>query len=328
MIGRQTQRLVRLVDELLDVARISRGLIALKRDPVDLVAVVREAVEASRPRIDQGLHGFSLIVPDEPVLVSGDSVRLEQVVCNLLENAAKYTPPGGQITLTLRPREGNDVVLSVRDTGVGLEPGMLEGIFELFTQVDRSLSHSGGGLGLGLAVVRRILELHGGRIEAHSAGLGTGSEFIVRLPVLPANMGVLPAAQSDTALASDASRRVLVVDDNADSAQSLALLARSWGHEVATARDGTEAVAVAKGFRPDTALVDIGLPGMDGYELAHRLRQEFDGQGLQLVAMTGYGRTEDREAAHAAGFDVHMVKPADLDALRRMLAHGRMPSEN
>lgn len=176
--------------------------------------------------------------------------------------------------------------------------------------------------------MRRILELHGGRIEAHSAGLGTGSEFIVRLPVLPANMGVLPAAESDAALPADASRRVLVIDDNGDSAQSLALLARSWGHEVATARDGTEALAVAKGFRPDTALVDIGLPGMDGYELAHRLRQELDGQGLQLVALTGYGRTEDREAAHAAGFDVHMVKPADLDELRRVLAHGRMRSEN
>jgi len=328
MIGRQTQRLVRLVDELLDVARISRGLIAIKRDPVDLVGVVREAVEASRPRIDQGRHALSLILPDEPVLVSGDSVRLEQVVCNLLENAAKYTPPAGQITLTVSPQEGNDVVLSVRDTGIGLDPGMLEGIFELFTQVDRSLSHSGGGLGLGLAVVKRILELHGGRIEAHSAGLGTGSEFIVRLPLLAANVGVLPAAHSDPVLPADASRRVLVVDDNADSAQSMALLARSWGHEVATAREGTEALAIAKGFRPDTALIDIGLPGMDGYELAHRLRQEFDGRGLQLVAMTGYGRTEDREAAHAAGFDVHVVKPADLDDLRRVLAHGRMRPEN
>ena len=327
MIGRQTQRLVRLVDELLDVARISRGLIAVKREPVDLVVVVREAEEASRPRIDQGHHALSLVLPDEPLFVSGDSVRLEQVVCNLLENAAKYTPPGGQITLTLR-QEGNEVVLIVRDTGIGLDPGMLKGIFELFTQVDRSLSHSGGGLGLGLAVVRRILELHGGRIEAHSAGLGSGSEFIVQLPVLPASLRVPPTAHTDATLPAVTPRRVLVVDDNADSAQSMALLARSWGHEVASARDGTEALAVAKSFQPDTALVDIGLPGMDGYELAQRLRQEFDGQELQLVAMTGYGRTEDREAAQTAGFDVHMVKPADIEELRRLLAYGGMHSRN
>ena len=176
--------------------------------------------------------------------------------------------------------------------------------------------------------MRRILELHGGRIEAHSAGLGTGSEFIVRLPALPANMGAIPAAQNDSSLSASASRRVLIVDDNADSTQSMALIARSWGHEVATARDGTEALALARDFRPDTALVDIGLPGMDGYELAHRLRQDLDGQGLQLVAMTGYGRTEDREAAHAAGFDVHLVKPADLEVLRRVLAHAPASSAN
>ena len=320
MIGRQTQRLVRLVEELLDVARISRGLIAVKREPVDLLDVVREAVEASRPRIDAQVQTLSIVLPDEPVLVSGDSVRLEQVVCNLLENAAKYTPPRGQITLSLTREAGNGVVLSVRDTGIGLDTGNLEGIFELFTQVDRTLAHSGGGLGLGLAVVRRILELHGGRIEARSAGLGTGSEFIVRLPVLPANMTVAQVAENVTTLPAGTSRRILVVDDNADAAQSMALLARSWGHEVATAADGTEALAVAKGFRPDTALIDIGLPGMDGYELAHQLRQVLDGQGLQLVAMTGYGRSEDREAAHAAGFDIHIVKPADLEELRRVLA--------
>ena len=326
MIGRQTKRLVRLVDELLDVARISRGLIAVKREPVDLAVVVRDAAEASRPRIDQGHHALSLVLPEEPVWVSGDSVRLEQVVCNLLENAAKYTPPGGQITLILRRDEENDVFLSVRDTGIGLDRGMLEGIFELFTQVDRSLSHSGGGLGLGLAVVRRILELHGGSIEAHSAGLGTGSEFIVRLPIFLANLSASPTAHTNATLPAAATRRVLVVDDNADSAQSIALLARSWGHDVATARNGTDAIAVAKSFRPNTALVDIGLPGLDGYELARRLREELDHQGLHLIAMTGYGRAEDRQAAHSAGFDVHMVKPADIDELQRVIASGRVPS--
>ncbi|HEV2271268.1 MAG TPA: chemotaxis protein CheB [Steroidobacteraceae bacterium] len=328
MMGRQTQRLVRLVDELLDVARISRGLIAVKREPVDLVIVVREAVEASRPRIDQAHHELSLVLPEEPVLVSGDSVRLEQVVCNLLENAAKYTPPGGQITLTLRRQEGNEVVLIVRDTGIGLDPAAVDGIFELFMQVDRSLAHSGGGLGLGLAVVRRILELHGGRIEAHSAGLGMGTEFIVRLPVLPGSLRVLSTTHAEATPSTVVPRRVLVVDDNADSAHSMALIARSWGHEVATAQDGAEALAVAKSFRPDTALIDIGLPGMDGYELAHRLRGQHDGREprLLMVAMTGYGRSEDREAAHAAGFDVHVVKPADLEELRRVLAHGSTPS--
>ena len=321
MVGRQTQRLVRLVDELLDVARISRGLIAVKREPVDLVVIAREAVEASRARIDQGRHVLSLALPEEAVVVSGDSVRLEQVVCNLVENAAKYTPPGGQITLSLRRQEGNEAVLIVRDTGIGLDPAAVDRIFELFTQVDRSLSHSGGGLGLGLAVVRRILELHGGRIEARSAGLGTGSEFIVRLPLLPRGVGVPLTAHTDSIPASVTPRRVLVVDDNADSAESMAQVARSWGHEVATARDGTEALALAKSFRPDTALIDIGLPGMDGYELGRRLRRQLDGQKVQLVAITGYGRTEDREAAHAAGFDVHMVKPADLAELRRTLTH-------
>ncbi|MDE2261039.1 MAG: response regulator, partial [Gammaproteobacteria bacterium] len=328
MMERQTQRLVRLVDELLDVARISRGLIAIKRDPVDLVAVVREAAEASRSRIDQAHHELSLVLPEEPVLVSGDSVRLEQVVCNLLENAAKYTPPGGQITLTLRRQEADEAVLIVRDTGIGLESATVDGIFELFTQVDRSLAHSGGGLGLGLAVVRRILELHGGRIEAQSAGLGAGTEFIVRLPVLPASVRVPSRAHTDARLPAVTPRRVLVVDDNSDAAQSMALVARSWGHEVATARDGTEALVVANSFRPDAALVDIGLPGMDGYEVAQRLRGQLDGQEprLLLVAMTGYGRSEDREAAHAAGFDVHMVKPADLEELRRLLAYDPIQS--
>ena len=327
MMGRQTQRLVRLVDELLDVARISRGLIAVKRDPVDLIVVVREAVEASRPRIEQGHHALSLTLPEEPVWLNGDSVRLEQVVCNLLENAAKYTPPGGQITLILRRQEANEVVLIVRDTGIGLDPATVDAIFELFMQVDRSLSRSDGGLGLGLAVVRRIVELHAGRIEARSAGLGAGSEFIVRLPLIPSSAKVQPAVHTDASASVVTPRRVLVVDDNADAAESMALVARSWGHEVATARDGTEALAVAKSFRPDTALVDIGLPGMDGYELAHRLRRQLNGQQLQLVAMTGYGRSEDREAADAAGFDIHMVKPADLEQLRRVLASDPTDSE-
>ena len=326
MIGRQMQRLVRLVDELLDVARISRGLITVQHDSLDLVTVVRQAAEANRARLEQSHHAFSLIVPDAPVFIDGDAVRLEQVVCNLLENAAKYTPPGGQITLTLA-REAGEALLSVRDTGIGISPEMLDGIFSLFTQVDRSLSRSGGGLGLGLTVVRRLLELHGGRIEARSAGIDAGSEFIVRLPLLPAGASI--AAPAPRAPVSDAgpSRRVLIVDDNADAAQSMALLARSWGHEVATARDGPEALELAQSFRPETALVDIGLPGMDGYELARRLRQAPEQHSLQLVAMTGYGRSEDQEAARAAGFDVHLVKPAKIEELQQLLANGRISAD-
>lgn len=325
MIGRQTQRLVRLVDELLDVARISRGLITVKREELDLADVARQAAEASRIRIEQGHHALSLILPDEPVLVKGDAVRLEQVVCNLLENAAKYTNPGGQITLTLTQRDGQ-ALLSVRDTGIGLAPEMLEGVFELFAQVDASLARTGGGLGLGLAVVRRILELHGGRIAARSEGLGTGSEFIALLPTASSAKDASPTPPGELTPTGVRTRRVIVVDDVADSAQSLALLIRSWGHEVATASDGAEALALAANFKPDTAIVDIGLPGMDGCELAQRLRQDSQHRDMHLLAMTGYGRPEDREATRGAGFDVHLTKPARIEELRYLLARGRIGS--
>jgi two-component system, chemotaxis family, CheB/CheR fusion protein len=326
MIDRQTVRLVRLVDELLDVARITRGLIELKRETLELGLLVRHAAEASRARIGDRGHNLALEVPDTGLLVDGDSVRLEQVISNLLENAAKYTDPGGQITLTLARLNG-EAVLSVRDTGIGLEPAMRERIFDLFTQVDNSLVRSGGGLGLGLAVVRRVLELHGGRIEARSAGLGQGSEFIVRLPALSAETSLTPNAvdvQPKAVLATGHTRRVLIIDDNADSAEALALLARSWGHEVAIAHDGPGALALAENFAPESVLVDIGLPGMDGYELARRFREQPRYRDLVLVALTGYGREEDRSAARAAGFDDHLVKPAEIETLEGVLANGRV----
>jgi two-component system, chemotaxis family, CheB/CheR fusion protein len=326
MIDRQTVRLVRLVDELLDVARISRGLIELKRETLDLGVLVRHAAEASRARIQECGHTLSLEVPDVGLLVDGDSVRLEQVISNLLENAAKYTPPGGRITLTLARMNG-EAVLSVRDTGIGLESAVLERIFDLFTQVDHSLVRSGGGLGLGLAVVRRVLELHDGHIEARSPGLGQGSEFVVRLPVLSAAIQMPQAAvdaQPKATIPATRARRVLIIDDNADSAEALALLARSWGHEVAVAHDGPGALALAESFAPESALVDIGLPGMDGYELARRFREQPRYRDLVLVALTGYGREEDRSAAHAAGFDGHLVKPAEVEALEGILAKGRV----
>jgi two-component system CheB/CheR fusion protein len=323
MIERQTIRLVRLVDELLDVARISRGLIELKRAPVDLATIARQAIEASRARADQRQHTLVASIPDAPVCVDGDAVRLEQVVSNLLENAIKYTNAGGRISVALT-EEGSDAALSVADNGIGLEPGAQERIFDLFTQVDGSLARSGGGLGLGLTVVRRVLEMHGGRIEAHSAGLGRGSEFVVRIPLLPPSR--VPKRFEDRAHAPEvepAKRRVLIVDDNVDSAESTALLVRSWGHDVTVVHDAAAALDHIAAFRPEAALVDIGLPDMNGYELARRLRAGSNGSNLQLVAMTGYGRAEDRAAARDAGFDVHLVKPAEPAELEKVLAHGR-----
>jgi CheY-like chemotaxis protein len=328
MIERQTQSLVRLVDELLDMARISRGIIELRREPTDLVAIAREAAEAARPRAELLRHSLTLALPSTPIYVDGDPIRLEQVVSNLLENAAKYTDPGGRIELTLTRDEG-EAVLSVRDSGIGLAPEMLENIFDLFTQVDRSLARTSGGLGLGLTLVRRVLALHGGRIEAVSAGLGKGSEFIVRLQLLPEQANSVAAALPATkpAVSPGRKQRLLIVDDNADALYSLGLLARAWGHEVAVARNGREALEMAASFKPETALVDIGLPGMDGYELARLLRKDPAHQNLQLVALTGYGRPEDRTTAQAAGFDLYLIKPAKVAELKRLLASERSETQ-
>ena len=322
MIERQTARLVRLVDELLDVARISRGLIELKREPVDLVPIVRNAVEASRPRLEQREHTLSLSLVEKMVCVDGDAVRLEQVISNLLENAIKYTNPGGQLAVSLT-EAGGDAVLSVADNGIGLQADALERIFDLFTQVDSSLARSGGGLGLGLTLVRRVLEMHEGRIEAHSAGPNKGSEFVVRIPLRVAAKPRKREASERSSEITPAMRRVLVVDDNVDSAESMAMMMRSWGHEAVVAHTSMSALEIAGKFAPQTALLDIGLPDMDGYALARRLRAQDTSGNLQLVAMTGYGRAEDRAAARDAGFDVHLVKPAEADVLARVLANGK-----
>ena len=323
MIARQTGRLVHLVDELLDVARIGRGIIELKHERVDLTALVQQSMQASRVRFEQRQHAVSLSLPESPVYVDGDPVRLEQVMANLLENAAKYTEPNGRIAVSLQ-RDGEDAVIRVRDSGIGIAPEMLDEIFELFAQVDHSLARSGGGLGLGLTVVRRMLDLHGGRIAAYSDGIGKGSEFVVRLPlaaVISEPKSVASNVETDMAVRGRA-RRILIVDDNKDSAESLALLARLWGHEVAIAADGPTALALVRTFQPEIALVDIGLPGMNGYEIAARLRADGWHSDVLLVAITGYGRAEDRNAARAAGFDVHMTKPVAIDALQHLLATG------
>ena len=324
MIERQSGRLVRLVDELLDVARISRGLISLRREHVELTTLARQVAEASRARMGAREHELTLSLPERPIYIDGDPVRLDQVIANLLDNAAKYTEQGGRIQLTLA-QESNDAVLSVRDNGIGLAPETLESVFEPFTQVNQSPARSTAGLGLGLSVVRRLLQLHGGRIEAHSAGLGHGSVFVVRLPVVAAASGDPGAEQRPPVPPAKPAvrRRVLIVDDNADSAQSLAVLVRNWGHEVAVARDALEALAHAQTLEPDVALVDIGMPGMDGHELARRFRAEPRHRDVLLVAVTGYGRAEDRDAARRAGFDEYLVKPADSAELAMLLARAR-----
>jgi len=323
LIERQTARLIRLVDELLDVARINRGHVELKLDTVDLAEAVRHAVDASRARLEERKHELSVSLVEAPVCVNGDPIRLEQIVANLIENAVKYTEPGGRIEVKLQ-QESGVAILSVRDNGIGLAPKSLDSIFDLFTQIDTSIARTGGGLGIGLTLVRRMLALHGGSIEAHSAGLGHGSQFIVRLPVVPPkNASKLKSDTNGKAAAATTApraRRVLIVDDNADAMDSLAMLVESWGHEVAVAHDGSSALVLAQEFQPDRALVDIGLPGMNGYELGRRLREAHE--ELYLVAMTGYGREEDRSMAKTAGFDMHLVKPADLDELQALLENG------
>ena len=327
MIDRQTRRLARLVDELLDIGRFSRGLIELKREPVNLATIVEQTVAAARPQLDARQHELSVTLPDELVRVNGDPIRLEQIISNLLDNASKYTKPGGRIAVTLRQTKG-EAILSVRDNGIGLAADTLEEIFGLFTQVNRAADHAGEGLGIGLTLVRRVLELHGGRIEARSGGLGQGTEFIVRLPCISAQNdsrhSIGDKAETPPVAPAPTLQRVLIVDDNDDVRQSLLPLVRSWGHEVAAAADGPSAITLAEEFGPQTALVDIGMPGMNGYQLARHFRAVPRYANLQLVAMTGFGREEDRKAALAAGFDIHLVKPIDFNELEALLGNGAL----
>jgi signal transduction histidine kinase/DNA-binding response OmpR family regulator len=320
MIDRQVQHLVRLVDDLLDLSRITRGKIRLQTEPIEAGAVVARAVETSRPLIEARKHQLQVSLPPEPLRVQADPVRLAQVLANLLNNAAKYTEEGGRIWMTVERRD-SEAVFQVRDTGVGIPPEMLATVFDPFTQVERSLDRSQGGLGIGLTLVRRLVELHGGTVEASSAGPNQGSEFVVRLPALAAEQLTAPALNggSHTNGAADACR-VLLVDDNRDGAESLAMLLRLSGHEVRVCNDGPAALVAASEFRPDVVLLDIGLPGMDGFEVARRLRQRSELENVMLVALTGYGQEEDRRKAQQCGFDHHLVKPADPAALTALFA--------
>jgi PAS domain S-box-containing protein len=325
MAERQVVHLARLVDDLMDIARISRGKIELRKEPVDLKKLVGRAVDSVRSMLEERGHALTVRLPDDPVTLEADPTRLEQVLGNLLNNAAKYTEPGGRIELTAG-REGREVVVSVRDSGIGIAPAMVHRIFEMFVQAVPQSGRSQGGLGIGLNLVKTLVEMHGGTIEARSAGIGHGSEFILRLPALAANTEQPTAPDSPAHAASPAalaSRRVLVVDDNVDAARSLArLLSRIYGQQVRTAHDGFSALEEASSFLPEIVLLDIGMPGMDGYELARRLRARPESESALLVALTGWGQESDREKSLAAGINVHMVKPVDPDELRRLLANG------
>jgi PAS domain S-box-containing protein len=315
IIERQTRQLTRLVDDLLDVSRITRGAIELRRETVSVQSIVSRALESLRVRIAERRQRLDVGLPEQPAWLDADPIRMIQVMSNLLDNASKYTDPGGEIFVSVRVT-GGEVVITVRDTGVGMQPEIVDSAFQLFTQANTSLARSQGGLGIGLTLVRNLVEMHGGRVSASSPGLGLGSEFVVRLPL--AREG---APEAETHKATDlgerrASRkRVLIVEDNDDTAKTLEMALVGSGFDVNVAKDGRQALAVARAFLPDISLIDIGLPGMDGYEVARRLRAEKPTEKLHLIAITGYGQEQDRERALQAGFDRHLVKPFDLDTV-------------
>lgn len=316
IIKRQTAHLTRLVDDLLDVSRITQGRIELQSSTIDIATVIAQAVEMAEPHVRARQHTLSITAPTfQPLYVSGDPARLVQCVGNILSNATKYMEPGGQIRLETRA-EGASAVIEITDTGAGIPPALLPRVFDLFVQSDRALDRAQGGLGIGLTIVKRLVEMHGGQVSARSPGLGQGSTFQIRLPRVDRPQP--PSAEMPTYKGPP--RRILIVDDNADAASSLAMLLRMQGHETHTACSGKEALERIQSFKPDVALLDLGLPETDGYELAHQLRASPNLNGIRLVALTGYGQAEDRRRTHAVGFDGHLVKPVDLTVLERTLA--------
>jgi PAS domain S-box-containing protein len=319
VIDRQATHLSRLVDDLLDVSRVTRGKLQLQAAPMDLSAAVHRAVEISRPLIESRRHHLQVIVPSAPVTIHGDITRISQVVSNLLTNAAKYTPEGGRIAVELAA-QGEDAVLRITDTGMGIPPGLIERVFDLFAQVERTIDRAAGGLGIGLTLARRIVTLHGGTITAASPGAGKGSTFTVRLPRI-AREHRPPESASDMPLEPSKGPRhsILVVDDNADSAESLAMLLRMLGHQVDIETEGLAALARIRASRPDLTFLDIGLPGISGYDVARAVREDPHMTGLRLYAMTGYGQEEDRRRSMEAGFDGHLVKPVAAEDLQAVI---------
>jgi signal transduction histidine kinase/ActR/RegA family two-component response regulator len=329
LLERQLKQLVRLIDDLLDVSRITQGRMELRRERLDITTALRMAVETSRPLIEAKRHTLRVNVEPNAHFVDADATRIAQVFANLLNNSAKYSPSGSSVVIRAAI-EGEQVAVSVTDNGVGIPPNMLGRVFEMFERVDREPSAAQEGLGIGLTLVRRLVELHGGTVAAHSEGMNRGSTFTVRLPLLSqvgaAIVEVAPVTPRATAAEqSTASRKILVVDDNRDSAMSLSLLLELEGHDVRRAFDGLEALEIADEFRPEVALLDIGMPRLDGYGAARELRRREWAHALMLIALTGWGQQEDKRLAREAGFDHHLVKPVDPDALRRLLAERRSP---
>jgi PAS domain S-box-containing protein len=320
VMGRQLSQLVRLIDDLLDLSRVSRGIIELRRARVEVADVVRDAVETSRPLIEQSGHTLSVSVPDAPLPLDVDPTRVVQVLANLLNNAAKFTPRGGRIDIDARQEDGRAVIV-VRDNGRGIAPGMLNRIFDMFTQVGRKHTHTGGGLGIGLTLVRRLVEMHGGSVEATSDGPGAGSAFIVRLPLAEASDTGAGAAAAIPERDTAPSRRlrVVIADDNVDAASSLAMMLDLLGHETRTAHDGRKALEIAAEFRPDAMVLDIAMPKLGGHEVAESIRQEPWGGDVLLIAASGWGHADDKQRSEAAGFDHHLVKPVDPEELVYLL---------
>ena len=314
-VERQVKHLTRLVDDLLDISRITQGQIELRRGPVRLEHVIAQAVEAVDPLIQQKGHQLSIISSRKPLVVNGDPERLVQCIGNILTNSAKYTPPEGEIRIESRS-ENDTAIVTIRDNGVGIPPELLPAMFDLFVQGERTLDRAQGGLGVGLTIVRRLVEMHGGSITAASAGVNQGATFEIRLPLTHEDT----TSHEASSVRQRRTRRILVVDDNADGVEMLARLLQIDGHEVETALSGSEALERLASYRPEVAILDIGLPGLDGYEVARRIRASADGPRIQLIAVTGYGREEDRDRAREAGFAAHLVKPVEFSALQRVLA--------
>lgn len=314
IVDRQVKQMTRVVDDLLEISRITRGTITLQKTPADITSIVIAAIETTVPLIELRKHKLNIARPTEVLEVDVDIIRMTQVVSNLLSNAAKYTDDGGEISLSVA-RDGDEVVISVRDNGTGISPTLLPNIFELFTQAERTLDRSQGGLGIGLALVRSLVQLHHGTVHAYSEGLGLGSEFVVRLPLRSASQ---PSPQPKVA-AHPSQHRILVVDDNVDSAMTLALMLETMGHESVVAHDGLSALESTESFRPNLILLDVGLPGMNGFEVAQHIRATPHLKNIVIAGLTGYGEEEDRKRSEEAGFNYHFVKPINPEALDQLI---------
>jgi signal transduction histidine kinase/ActR/RegA family two-component response regulator len=326
IIERQVTHLSRLVDDLLDVSRITQGKIRLKRQLVDLSILLPEAIQMVLPNIEAGHHQLALKLPEEPIHVEGDPVRLVQVVANLLNNAAKFTEPGGQLALTL-DQSDDQAVITVNDNGCGIEPGSLNQLFELFAQLDNAVHQANGGLGVGLYLSKQLIQMHGGTIKAISQGSGRGSEFVIQLPRVSVAKMAATDRPSVPGVASNGSRRILVVDDNVDAVDSLMFMLQQKGHDVRIAHDGNKALECIRKFNPEVIFLDIGMPDMDGYEVCRQIRASTQGQRMHICAVTGWGQSEDKKRAHDAGFDDHLTKPVTINDIMSQINDYRSGDE-